>query len=49
MLPERREYPRPQFAREQWLSLNGEWEFCFDDETILPQGVEFLKRLLMLP
>ena len=24
-------------------------EFCFDDETILPQGVEFLKRLLMLP
>mgnify|MGYP002802612261 FL=1 len=31
MLPERKEYPRPQFAREQWLSLNGEWEFCFDD------------------
>ena len=23
-------------------------EFCFDDETVLPQGVEFLKRLLML-
>lgn len=24
-------------------------EFCFNDETILPKGVEFLKRLLMLP
>ena len=23
-------------------------EFCFDDEAVLPQGVEFLKRLLML-
>lgn len=31
MLPERREYPRPQFARDEWLSLNGTWEFCFDD------------------
>ena len=24
-------------------------EFTFDDETILPKGVEFLKKLLMLP
>ena len=23
-------------------------EFCFDDEAILPEGVEFLKKLLML-
>jgi hippurate hydrolase len=23
-------------------------EFCFDDEAVLPKGVEFLKRLLML-
>lgn len=23
-------------------------DFCFDDEAILPQGVEFLKRLLMM-
>jgi hippurate hydrolase len=23
-------------------------EFCFDDEAVLPQGVEFLKRLLLL-
>lgn len=25
------EYPRPQFQREDWLNLNGEWDFCFDD------------------
>lgn len=27
----RPEYPRPQFVRNQWLNLNGEWEFAFDD------------------
>jgi len=26
------EYPRPQLVRDQWQSLNGEWEFEFDDE-----------------
>lgn len=30
---ERREYPRPQFRRENWQSLNGEWEFAFDDKN----------------
>jgi len=25
------EYPRPQFVREKWVNLNGEWEFAFDD------------------
>ncbi len=29
---ERNEYPRPQFGRDEWKSLNGEWEFEFDDE-----------------
>lgn len=28
---QRNEYPRPQFRRDDWMSLNGEWEFCFDD------------------
>lgn len=28
----RPEYPRPQFVREEWVNLNGEWEFEFDDE-----------------
>ncbi len=41
-------YPRPQFVREQWQSLNGTWQFAFDDadEGIqkgyprqLPQGM----------
>ncbi|WP_308637650.1 glycoside hydrolase family 2 protein [Paenibacillus silvisoli] len=30
----RTDYPRPQFARHQWESLNGEWEFEFDDDRI---------------
>lgn len=28
----RPEYPRPQFERKEWLNLNGEWEFAFDDQ-----------------
>ncbi|KIL40011.1 glycoside hydrolase family 2 [Gordoniibacillus kamchatkensis] len=27
----RPEYPRPQFVRNEWINLNGEWEFEFDD------------------
>ena len=26
----RPEYPRPQFVRENWLNLNGTWQFSFD-------------------
>jgi beta-galactosidase/beta-glucuronidase len=33
----RPEYPRPQFVRDEWLNLNGEWEFAFDDPN---QGLE---------
>ncbi len=29
MIP-RSEHPKPQFRREQWMNLNGEWDFCFD-------------------
>lgn len=28
----RQEYPRPQFVRNDWLNLNGTWQFAFDDE-----------------
>ncbi|GLX66046.1 glycoside hydrolase family 2 protein [Paenibacillus glycanilyticus] len=35
-------YPRPQFVREQWVDLNGEWNFAFDDanagEASLPSA-----------
>ncbi|PLS01920.1 glycoside hydrolase family 2 protein [Neobacillus cucumis] len=30
----RQEYPRPQLTRKDWLNLNGEWDFEFDDENI---------------
>ena len=34
---ERNEYPRPQFRRNEWTNLNGEWEFEFDNAD---DGVE---------
>jgi beta-galactosidase/beta-glucuronidase len=35
----RPEYPRPQFQRDAWLTLNGPWEFEFDDGNAgLEQG-----------
>ena len=30
MIP-RPEYPKPQFERKNWMNLNGEWAFCFDN------------------
>ena len=31
----RPEYPRPQFVRENnWINLNGEWDFAFDEDNI---------------
>ena len=41
MLPSipRPEHPRPDFMRPQWLNLNGQWQFCFDDADLgLAQG-----------
>ncbi len=29
-----KDYPRPQFVRNNWENLNGEWEFRFDDANI---------------
>lgn len=26
-------YPRPRFVRENFTSLDGEWNFAFDDEN----------------
>lgn len=31
MIDKMRNYPRPQFYRENWLNLNGTWAFAFDD------------------
>lgn len=30
---QRTEYPRPQFVRREWKTLNGAWEFAFDDNN----------------
>jgi beta-galactosidase/beta-glucuronidase len=41
----RNEYPRPQFAREQWLCLNGTWQFEIDSgDSGLERG--FVEREL---
>ena len=38
-----KEYYRPQFVREQWSDLNGEWSFVFDDSDEGIKG-EFYKK-----
>lgn len=50
----RTEYPRPQFRRENWLSLNGEWEFTFDDDQNgetqgYPSGKVALDKKIIVP
>ena len=36
----RPEYPNPQFERENWINLNGEWEFEIDNsESGLARGI----------
>ena len=39
----RKEYPRPQLAREDWLCLNGEWEFEVDNGEN-GEGLKFYER-----
>src|SRR3989339_1329512 len=37
----RPEYPRPQFVRQDWLCLNGDWQFEVDHaDTGLERGVK---------
>jgi len=48
----RPEYPRPQFVRDRWLNLNGQWEFAFDDHGEGLQrgwhdGREFPQRIIV--
>src|SRR5579884_3507956 len=50
----RPEYPQPQFQREDWLNLNGYWEFEFDDENVgLEQdwanGGKAFSRMILVP
>ncbi len=32
LLAQRPEHPRPDFERAQWMTLNGKWDFGFDDK-----------------
>ena len=50
----RPEYPQPQFQREHWLSLNGDWEFEFDDanaglDADWPSGARKFSRNIVVP
>ena len=38
----RAEYPRPQFARDEWLCLNGVWDFAIGQEEDALSGGEIL-------
>ena len=29
-----KDYPRPQFVRNNWENLNGTWDFGFDDANV---------------
>ena len=39
----RNEYPRPQLVRENWINLNGEWDFEIDN-CVSGKEKEFFKR-----
>lgn len=48
----RPEYPRPDFERKEWLNLNGEWQFDFDDrdcgeDSRWYKGMEFSRTILV--
>lgn len=42
------EYPRPQLVRDQWLNLNGEWEFeSGKKQSTLPTGQTLSEKILV--
>ena len=50
----RPEHPRPDFQRSDWLNLNGEWAFAFDDDNAglrekWYQPGHSLKRSILVP
>ena len=44
------DHPRPQFRRADWLSLDGAWQFCFDDSArfVRPADVQY-DRVIEVP
>src|SRR5436190_19047427 len=50
----RPEYPQPQFQREQWETLNGRWDFEYDDKNVglaenWSAGARKLTRAITVP
>jgi beta-galactosidase/beta-glucuronidase len=47
----RENHPRKIFRRENWSSLNGEWDFLFDDEELFlhPNEVQMWDKKIMVP
>ena len=48
----RNELPNPAFARENWKSLNGQWEFAFDPEDVFQRaGIENIQfdKVIQVP
>jgi beta-galactosidase/beta-glucuronidase len=48
----RPEYPRPEMVRDEWLNLNGEWDFALDlsmsgEERGLPDGAGFDRKIIV--
>lgn len=47
----RPEHPKPQFQRENWINLNGEWDFCYDygksgkDRKLFEDSSSFDKKI----
>lgn len=44
-------YPRPQFQRDQWISLNGTWKFTYDDEGkyARPSDIFYWNQSIQVP
>jgi len=45
MIP-REEYPRPQLVRDEWVNLNGEWDFEIDNVVVGTEKKFFLREKL---
>ena len=43
----RSEYPRPNFRRDNWLCLNGEWDFKFLNNNELINDSSFEKKIIV--
>ena len=44
-------YPRPQLQRGNWLNLNGDWKFAYDDDGLWqqPNQVSEWSRTIVVP